>query len=150
MKIFLKLIKIFYKNRYLVLLVPAAIAILVYIILSLQPRMYKSSTTLYTGVVSGYDVISSSTARSDWMTVNNTIENMVSIIKAESTLEAVYLRLLALNLSNINTSADTEYMTAKSSRELSAMMPQEIKNLVAPGDTAATYSNITTDAINFC
>ena len=138
----LYVIKTLYKRKWFLLIVPLVIAIIVYILLSSQPKTYKSSTTVYTGIVSGYDVFSSSAGAQDWMSVNNAVDNLVNIVKAESTLEEVSLQLLARNLSHLNTQADNEYLTAFSSLELMGQIPADIFELVVTGDEAQTYTHL--------
>ncbi|MCQ2083628.1 MAG: Wzz/FepE/Etk N-terminal domain-containing protein [Bacteroidaceae bacterium] len=141
MQTFLYIIKTLYKNKWIVLLVPFFIALAVYIFLSGQPRKYQSSTTVYTGIVSGYNAFSSEGVQ-DWMSVNNSIDNLINIIKAESTLESVSLRLLARNLSHCNPKEDTEYMTSFSSIELLNETPAEVLALVIDGDEDSTYTRL--------
>ena len=143
METLLYIIKTLYKKKWMLILIPLAVAVIVFFILSGKPKTYGSSTTVYTGIVSGYDVFSSSSGIHDWMSVNNAVDNLVNIVKAESTLETVFLRLLARNLTHINCLADNEYLTASSSIELDNQTPQEIKGLIAPDkDEEATYANL--------
>lgn len=138
---FLYILKIIYKKRWQLLLIPLAVAVGLYVYLSMKPKTYKSSTTVYTGIVSGYNVVTSS-ATQDWMAVNNAVDNLISIVRAESTLENVSLRLLAEDLAFCNPEEDNSYLTAYTSAELAARTPQEIKALVVPGDETATFENL--------
>ena len=140
MQTFLYIVKTLFKKRRLLFLVPLAIALIVFVFLSRQPKQYRSSTTLYTGIVSGYDVLSSSSGVQDWMSVNNAVDNLINIVKAESTLENVSLRLLARNLVHCDPGQDNEFLTAESSRELKEQTPKEVTNLIVPGDEEATYN----------
>lgn len=54
---------------------------------------YDVKATLYTGVASGYNL--ESDKRTDWATVQNSMDNLISIMQAESTLKRVCLRLFA-------------------------------------------------------
>lgn len=108
----------------------------------MQPKIYKSNTTIYTGIVSGYDVLSASAGNQDWLAVNNAIENLLSIIRAESTLENVFLKLLARNLINLDIHNDNEFQTVKSSRELAEYIPPEIFDLVVVDSEEETYYNL--------
>ena len=137
----LYLIKILYKKRWLLLAVPFAVALIVYVILSSQPSMYKSETTIYTGIISGYNA-STTGERQDWSAVNNALENLISIVLAESTLENVYLKLLARNLVNLDGNKDNEVLTAKSSRSLIVNLPADVFRLVEAGDEQSTYENL--------
>lgn len=142
MQTILYILKILYKKRWWIFIVPLLSASLVYFVLSRQPKTFKSSTTIYTGIVSGYDVLSSTAGSQDWMAVNNAIDNLISIVKAESTLENVSLKLLSRNLVNINPDEDNEYMTAKSSKNLAAMIPADVFDLVVNGNEDSTYVNL--------
>lgn len=142
MQTILYILKILYKKRWWIFIVPLLSASLVYFVLSRQPKTFKSSTTIYTGIVSGYDVLSSTAGSQDWMAVNNAIDNLISIVKAESTLENVSLKLLSRNLVNINPDEDNEYMTAKSSKNLAAMIPADVFDFVVNGNEDSTYANL--------
>lgn len=142
MQTILYILKILYKKRWWIFIVPLLSASLVYFVLSRQPKTFKSSTTIYTGIVSGYDVLSSTAGSQDWMAVNNAIDNLISIVKAESTLENVSLKLLSRNLVNINPDEDNEYMTVKSSKNLAAMIPADVFDLVVNGNEDSTYVNL--------
>ena len=48
---------------------------------------YDVKATLYTGVASGYNL--ESDKRTDWATVQNSMDNLISIMQAESTLKRV-------------------------------------------------------------
>ncbi|WP_239063636.1 hypothetical protein [Bacteroides sp. 51] len=79
-------------------------------------RTYTVEATLYTGVVSGYTI--EGTGTTDWAATNNAIDNLVNIIKAESTLKRVSYRLYARNMINGNLEKDNQYLTAESFREI--------------------------------
>ena len=54
---------------------------------------YDVKATLYTGGSSGYNL--ESDKRTDWATVQNSMDNLISIMHTESTLKRVCLRLFA-------------------------------------------------------
>lgn len=54
---------------------------------------YEVKATLYTGVASGYNL--ESDKRTDWAMVQNSMDNLISIMQAESTLKRVSMRLYA-------------------------------------------------------
>lgn len=144
MQTVLYIIKILYKKRWWLAGISLLASVIVYILMSLQPKVYKSSTTIYTGIVSGYDVLSSTSGSQDWMSVNNAIDNLISIVKAESTLENVYMKLLARNLINLNLEEDNEFQTVKSSRYLAEQVPPEIFDLVIKDSEDQTFENLKT------
>ena len=107
-----------------------------------KPKIYKSSTTIYTGIVSGYDVLASESSGSrDWMSVNNAIDNLISVIMAESTLSNVSMRLLARNICHLESENLGEYMTKESAMELRNILSPEVRELTVPEDEEATYKN---------
>ena len=86
MKALQYIIRILAKKWLLLLVLPVMAAAVVFAVMSRQPKLYKSSCTIYTGIVSGYDVLASENSRQDWMAVNNAVDNLMSVIMAESTL----------------------------------------------------------------
>ena len=73
---------------------------------------YDVKATLYTGVASGYNL--ESDKRTDWATVQNSMDNLISIMQAESTLKRVCLRLFARVLIQGNPDRETNGITVSS------------------------------------
>lgn len=136
------IIKTLAKRWIPLVLVPLVSAVLVFVIMSGKPKVYKSSTTIYTGIVSGYDVLASESSGSrDWMSVNNAIDNLISVIMAESTLSNVSMRLLARNICHLESENMGEFMTRESAMELRNLLSPEVRELTVPEDEEATYKN---------
>ena len=136
------IIKTLAKRWIPLVLVPLVSAVLVFVIMSGKPKVYKSSTTIYTGIVSGYDVLASESSGSrDWMSVNNAIDNLISVIMAESTLSNVSMRLLARNICHLESENMGEFMTRESAMELRNILSPEVRELTVPEDEEATYKN---------
>lgn len=74
-------------------------------------KTFHTEATLYTGVASGYDLESGGT-KVDWATAQNAMDNLMNIIKAESTLKRVSMRLYARSLINGDPNKDNEYIKA--------------------------------------
>lgn len=74
-------------------------------------RTYYVEATLYTGAASGYN-IEGGNNKVDWATAQNTMDNLMNIIKAESTLKRVSMRLYARILIKGNPEKDNEFITA--------------------------------------
>ena len=72
---------------------------------------FHTEATLYTGVASGYDLESGGT-KVDWATAQNAMDNLMNIIKAESTLKRVSMRLYARSLIKGDPNKDNEYIRA--------------------------------------
>lgn len=75
---------------------------------------YDVKATLYTGVVSGYNL--ESDKHTDWSVIQNSMDNLISIIQAESTLKQVSLRLFSRVLIKGNPNKDVEGISASSYR----------------------------------
>lgn len=136
------IIKTLAKRWIPLVLVSLVSAVLVFVIMSGKPKVYKSSTTIYTGIVSGYDVLASESSGSrDWMSVNNAIDNLISVIMAESTLSNVSMRLLARNICHLESENMGEFMTRESAMELRNLLSPEVRELTVPEDEEATYKN---------
>lgn len=136
------IIKTLAKRWIPLVLVPLVSAVVVFVIMSGKPKVYKSSTTIYTGIVSGYDVLASESSGSrDWMSVNNAIDNLISVIMAESTLSNVSMRLLARNICHLESENMGEFMTRESAMELRNLLSPEVRELTVPEDEEATYKN---------
>ena len=81
-----------------VVLLPLLCAASVYWLTRNLPRDYVSSTTLYTGVASGYSITNDGDQRVDYFAVNNAFDNLLATAKSRETLEQISLRLLAEHL----------------------------------------------------
>lgn len=73
---------------------------------------YVVESTLYTGVVSGYSI--EYEGKVDWTMAQNAMDNLINIIRAESTLKRVSIRLFARVLINGNPQKDNNGITAAS------------------------------------
>ena len=60
-------------------------------------KTYNVEATLYTGAASGYN-LEGGNNKVDWATTQNAMDNLMNIIKAESTLKRVSMRLYARSL----------------------------------------------------
>lgn len=110
-------------------------------------RTYNVDATLYTGVVSGYSIEGAS-GITDWAATQNAMDNLINIIRAESTLKRVSLRLYARNLINGDPNKDNNYITAADYNQLYAHVknsPQgkEILSLIDKSSEDKTVENLT-------
>ncbi|MCI6112991.1 MAG: hypothetical protein MR690_05370 [Rikenellaceae bacterium] len=135
------IIRILSKKWLMLLSLPLVAALVVFALMSRNPKMYKSSSTIYTGIVSGYDVLAAESTTRDWMSVNNAVDNLISVITAESTLSNVSMRLLARNISHLDCPDEREYMTENTAAELRNMLSNDIVELTVHCDEESTYRN---------
>ena len=92
-----------YRIKWWLILAPTVVALAVFFKMGAQPRNYKSMTTVYTGIVSGYDITTTEGTRQDWNIINNAMDNLINIILSQSTLKNVSLRLYAQGLTPLGT-----------------------------------------------
>jgi uncharacterized protein involved in exopolysaccharide biosynthesis len=79
--------------------VPLICAVTVFFLTKKTKKSYISTTTLYTGVASGYSITSTGDERLDYFAVNNAFDNLLASAKSRETIEQVALHLLAEHLS---------------------------------------------------
>ena len=104
-------------------------------------RYYEVRTTVYTGVVSGYDIEQASVREADWNTKNSTIVNMMDILKSEATLRRVSMRLYARCLMNGDSMKNNTYINADTYRWLMDRTPKYVLDLIVKGDEDKTVEN---------
>ncbi|MDB5257321.1 MAG: hypothetical protein JWM14_2016 [Chitinophagaceae bacterium] len=88
------------KNIFYLLFFPALLAVGVYFMVKDKPLEYKSTTLLYTGVVSGYNLNSAEGNRIDYNAIANAFDNLTSISKLRDVSEETSVKLLAKHLMN--------------------------------------------------
>lgn len=136
------IIRFLFRIKWWLIVLPTAAALIVYVLMGAMPRTYKSSTTIYTGVVSGYDIESNTALKQDWNIINNAIDNLINIIRSQATLRNVSMRLFAQDLMYGDPEKDNQYITAYHYRDLLARTPDEVERLVVPGNDSLTVLNL--------
>lgn len=105
-----------YRIRWWLLIGTCIITLAVYYATRNMGRTYRVEATVYTGIISGYTI--EGNTGMDWAATNNAIDNLINIMKAESTLKRVSYRLYARNMINGNLEQDNQYLKASSFREI--------------------------------
>lgn len=105
-------IRTLFRYRWLILIGTTILTLLVIYYTRHMQGGYDVKATLYTGVASGYNL--ESDKRTDWSTVQNSMDNLISIIQAESTLKRVCLRLFARVLIQGNPDKDNNGISSYS------------------------------------
>jgi len=95
---FISFLRVLFRNLKWLVLFPALTAGLIILLTLNIKREYASSSTLYTGVASGYDLTSGMDARMDYFSVNNAFDNMIATIKSRETIQETAMRLMSLHL----------------------------------------------------
>lgn len=93
MNFIISIIQSLFRHRWVILVGTAIVTLFVSYYTRHMQGGYDVKATLYTGVASDYNL--ESDKRTDWATVQNSMDNLISIMQAESTLKRVYLRLFA-------------------------------------------------------
>jgi uncharacterized protein involved in exopolysaccharide biosynthesis len=106
-----------------------------------MPREYQSSTTVYTGLASGYNITDDGSAKIDYFAVNNAFDNLINTVKSRETNEEVAIKLLAQHL--LLEAPDRQILSEKGFEKLHDIVPEsEIRNLVVKGDFKKTVERI--------
>ena len=88
MELFKYIVRFFYRIRWYMMLLPLIIGIIAYILTSNMDKSFDVKTTIYTGIITGYNVDAS-----DSRNANVHLSNLINIITTERTLKVVSLRL---------------------------------------------------------
>lgn len=137
-----------YRIRWWLLIGTAIVTIAVgYVGDRVLSKTYSVEATLYTGAASGYNIEGGSN-KVDWATAQNAMDNLMSIIKAESTLQRVSIRLYARSLMNGDPTKDNEFITAANYRIIynhlkNSKNGKEILSLIDKSSEDKTVENFT-------
>lgn len=112
MNYIISIIQILFRHRWLILIGTVFFTLLIIYYTRHMQGGYDVKATLYTGVASGYNL--ESDKRTDWSTVQNSMDNLISIMQAESTLKRVCLRLFARVLIQGNSEKENNGITTSS------------------------------------
>lgn len=140
MDITLYISRFLHRIRYQLVLGSLVVTALVAYFTQFMQKKYTVNTSIYTGITSNTGLESES--KPDWMSVNNTFDNLVNLTKSKGTLEIVSMKLLALSLINGNPNVDNKYITAKNYQNLITIVPKEVLNLIDKDSLGKTVSNL--------
>jgi LysM repeat protein len=93
-----------------------------------QGNTYQSETIIYTGIVSGYNLESTSNTNVDFMGTNMQFDQIVNYLSSRKVIEETSIRLLAQHL--MLETYDTRYINQKNYEAIQKSTPKEVKNLV--------------------
>ena len=103
-------------------------------------RVYDTNTTIYTGMITGYNIEGGVGAAGGNAQTN--ITNLMLIITTDNTIHEVALRLFARCMMYGNANKDNNYISAEHYRMLSASVPAEVKALINHNSESQTYANL--------
>src|SRR5574344_689896 len=129
-----------FRIKWWLLICPAVVALCVYYYMGKQPRVYKATMTIYTGIATGYDP--ENDQKQDWSAINTAMDNLINIILSKSTLQEVSLKLYARCMSHGDVHKDNNYIWSKNYNLEVAHTPASVLKMIVPGDEQATYDNL--------
>lgn len=132
--------RLIYRNFLLLVLVPILISATIFLVSKKETRFYQSSTLIYTGMGSGYNIESGSGDKMDYREVNTGYDNLMAVMKSRLTLEEAGLRLLARCLIQ---EAPGPVIGKQAFEDLKEIFPVELrKDIVVPSDEEQTFQNL--------
>ncbi|WP_255396534.1 hypothetical protein [Prevotella sp. khp7] len=103
-------------------------------------RVYDTNTTIYTGMITGYNIEGGVGTAGGQSQTNMT--NLILLITTDATIHEVSLRLFARCMMYGNPNKDNNYISAEHFRQLNNSVPAEVKALINHNSENATYANL--------
>ena len=140
MDIFRYIVRFLYRIRWYLAILPLIALVIAWFLTKDMERQYDTNTTIYTGMITGYNIEGGSGIAGGNSQTN--INNLMLIITTDNTLHEVSLRLFARCMMYGNENKDNNYISAEHFKQLNASVPAEVKGLINRNSEAATYSNL--------
>ena len=140
MDLFRYIVRFLYKIRWYLVILPLIALVVAWFMTRNMQRVYDTNTTIYTGMITGYN-IEGGTGAAGGNTQTN-ITNLILIISTDATIHEVSLRLFARCMMYGNPNKDNNYISAEHFRQLSASVPAEVKGLINHNNENTTYANL--------
>ena len=140
MDLFRYLVRFLYKIRWYLVILPVIAVVIAWMSTRNMPRVYDTNTTIYTGMITGYNIEGGTGAAGGNSQTN--ITNLMLIITTDNTIHEVSLRLFARCMMYGNQNKDNNYISAEHFRQLNATVPPDVKALINHNSEAATYANL--------
>ena len=121
MDLFRYFVRFLYKIRWYLVILPMIALIVAWFMTRNMERIYDANTTIYTGMITGYN-IEGGTGSAGGNSQTN-ITNLMLIITTDNTIHEVSLRLFARCMMYGNPNKDNNYISAEHFRQLSALFP---------------------------
>jgi Uncharacterized protein involved in exopolysaccharide biosynthesis len=131
-----------YRVRWWLIIVPATLTLLAIYSTKHLGRTYDATTTIYTGIISGYTIETSTGAGINLSQQSTTLDNILTLITSQSTLKKVSLRLYAQNMIYGDPNRDNTHIMASTYKELLRITPKEVLRLIDKKDEKKTVANL--------
>ncbi len=140
MDIFRYLVRFLYKIRWYLVILPLIALIVAWFLTRNMERVYDANTTIYTGMLTGYNLEGGSGIAGGNAQTN--MQNLLLIITTNNTIHEVSLRLFARCMMYGNPYKDNNYITAEHFKQLDASVPPDVKALINHNSENTTYANL--------
>ena len=140
MDLFRYIVRFLYKICWYLIILPLIALVVAWFMTRNLPRVYDTNTTIYTGMITGYN-IEGGTGTAGGNAQTN-ITNLILIIQSDATIHEVSLRLFARCMMYGNLNKDNNYISAEHFRGLNASVPADVKALINHNNEDATYANL--------
>ena len=140
MDIFRYIVRFLYKIRWYLVVLPTIALVVAWFMTRNMERIYDANTTIYTGMITSYNLEGGSGIAGGNSQTN--ITNLILIIQTDNTIHEVALKLFARCMMYGNPNKDNNYITAEHFRQLNASVPPEVKALINPQNELETYRNL--------
>lgn len=139
---FFQFIKLLFQHAFIVLLVPLLMAGTVYYMTEGEEKIYSSSTSVYTGIASGFNV-NMRQGEGDRFMVQSIFENILTIMKSIDVKTEVAVKLMSQHLAMGEAGHTNKICTKRSLKELNNLIPEDVrKRITVAGNHAATYERM--------
>ena len=140
MDLFRYIVRFLYKIRWYLIILPLIALVIAWFMTRHMERVYDTNTTIYTGMITGYNIEGTVGAAGGMSQTN--INNLMLLITTDVTIHEVSLRLFARCMMYGNPNKDNNYISAEHFRQLNNSVPSEVKGLINHNSEKATYANL--------
>ncbi len=140
MDLFRYIIRFLFKIRWYLIILPMIALVVAWFSTRDMERVYDTNTTIYTGMITGYNIEGGTGTAGGNSQTNMT--NLILLIQTDATIHEVALRLFARCMMYGNANKDNNYISAEHYRQLYNSVPAEVKALINHNSENATYANL--------
>ena len=140
MDLFRYIVRFLYKIRWYLIILPLIALVVAWFMTRNMERVYDTNTTIYTGMITAYNIEGGSGAAGGNPQAN--LKNLMLLITTDVTIHEVSLRLFARCMMYGNVNKDNNYISAEHFRQLNNSVPVDVKALINHNSENATYANL--------
>ena len=140
MDLFRYIVRFLFKIRWYLIILPLIAMIVAWFSTRKMERVYDTNTTIYTGMITGYNLEGGSGVAGGQVQTN--MANLMLLITTDVTVHEVSLRLFARCMMYGNPNKDNNYISAEHFRQLNSSVPPEVKALINHNSENQTYANL--------